>query len=119
MYRIYFSILESMITHAPDPKDPYDSLTRQVRQKMLLIGRRCLIPVPYDVFDTGASPDTLWTRLYEYRSKIAHGAPTDFSDKLQCLKNSEAALAFVARATVSVMRQALEEPDLITDLRAC
>lgn len=115
----YISILESMITHAPDPKDPYDSLTRQVRQKMLLIGRRCLIPVPYEVFDTGMLPDKLWTRLYEYRSKIAHGAPTDFSGRFQCLKSAETALEFISWATVAVMRQALEEPELIADLREC
>lgn len=115
----YVSILESMITHAPDPKDPYDTLTRQVRQKMLLVGRRCLIPVPYEIFGTGTEPDTLWTRLYEYRSAIAHGATANFSGRLQCLKNPAAALDFISSATVAVMRQALEEPDLIADLRAC
>jgi len=115
----YVSILESMITHAPDSKDPYDSLTRQVRQKMLLVGRRCTIPIPYEIFGTDVKPATLWTRLYEYRSAIAHGATADFSGRLQCLKNPAAALEFIGATTVAVMRQALEEPDLIADLRAC
>jgi hypothetical protein len=115
----YVSVLESLITHAPDSKDPYDSLTRQVRQKMLLIGRRCLIPIPYATFASDVNQDTLWTRLYEYRSAIAHGATPDFSGRLSCLKSASAALTFLASATTSVMRQALEEPELLADLRSC
>lgn len=115
----YVSVLESLIAHAPHPKDPADSLTRQVRQKMLLIGRRCVIPIPYELFGDDVDQKTLWNRLYEYRSKIAHGATPDFRGRLQCLKDPDTALEFISRATVALMRQAIEEPDLIADLRAC
>ena len=115
----YMSILESMLSHAPKQTDPYDSLTRQIRQKMLLIGRRSCLPIPYEKLDQNTDPRTLWTRLYEYRSKIAHGGTVDFSGKLQCLRNSSAALDFILYTTVAVMRQALEEPELIADLKAC
>lgn len=115
----YISVLESLITHAPDPKDPYDSLTRQVRQKMLLVGRRSLIPIPYGVFGDDVKPESLWTCLYKYRGAIAHGTTPDFDRRLQCLKNPAKALEFISCATVAVMRQALEEPDLIADLHAC
>lgn len=114
----YISVLESLVTHAPDPKDPHDSLTRQVRQKMLLVGRRSVIPIPYEVFGDDVNEKTLWTRLYEYRSAIAHGATPDFGQRLKCLKDPATALAFVSGAAVALMRQALEEPELIADLRA-
>lgn len=115
----YVSVLESLVTHEPDPKDPYDSLTRQVRQKMLLLGRRATISIPYEVFDGDVNPETLWTKLYDYRSKIAHGAAPDFERRLHCLKDPATALKFISCATIAVMRQALEEPELVADLRAC
>ena len=115
----YVSILESMITHNPKPSDPYDSLTRQVRQKMLLIGRRSSIPIPYDMFDGDSEPSTIWNRLYDYRSAIAHGATPDFSKRHKCLNDSATATEFISRATTAVLRQALDEPELIADVRAC
>jgi hypothetical protein len=115
----YISILESLITHAPDPKDPADSLTRQVRQKMLLIGHRSVIPINYNIFGYNADASTLWTKLYKYRSEIAHGATPYFGSHLQCLVSPAKALEFIRSATVALMRQCLEEPDLIADLRAC
>jgi len=33
----YFGVLESLLTHKPDPKDPYDSITRQVKKKLTLL----------------------------------------------------------------------------------
>ncbi len=115
----YISLIEALVTHEPDPSDPHSSLTRQVRQKMLLIGRRAELPIPYDLLDTSVGKEKLWTKLYAYRSKIAHGATPDFKNKLKCLKSQDAALDFIKAATVTVMRQALEEPELIIDLRQC
>jgi Apea-like HEPN len=115
----YISVLESLITHRPDPKDAYDSLSRQVRQKMLLIGRRSRLLIPYELFDENVPANTLWTKLYDYRSRVAHGAVSDFQGQLQALRNPETALEFVRRATVAVARQVLEEPELLADLREC
>ena len=75
--------------------------------------------MPYGVFDTDESPDRLWTRLYEYRSAVAHGATPNFEGRLKCLRDHATALEFISCATVALMRQALEEPDLIADLKAC
>ena len=36
----YFAILESLLTHAPKPSDPYDSITRQVKKKLALLDNR-------------------------------------------------------------------------------
>ena len=115
----YVAILESLITHHPEPKDPSDSITRQVCQKMILIGRRSKIQVPYEILHPETQPKTIWKRLYTYRSKIAHGAVPDFRGDLKCLKDPTSALAFITQATVAVMRQTLEEPALVADLRAC
>lgn len=115
----YVSILESVITHAPSPKDPYDSLTRQVRQKMLLLGKRAALPIPYNILDEQTAPATIWSRLYEYRSAIAHGSQTDFAQRFRCLRNTALATEFVACATASVLRQLLVEPQLLDDLRLC
>lgn len=118
----YVAILESLITHAPLPSDPYDSLTRQVKKKMGLIGNRAKLPIPYELFDLGVATDKVWGKLYAYRSKIAHGGavfsrelPSEFS----CLKDASTALQFIERAVRSVIRQSAEEPELMADLHQC
>ena len=115
----YVAILESLVTHQPDPKDHYDSLTRQVTQKMLLLGRRCQLTLPFDRFGPDCKPETLWKKLYAHRSAVAHGVPIDFNGKFQMLGNASQALAFIRDSTVAVMRHALGEPELVSDLRAC
>ncbi|MBI1372107.1 MAG: hypothetical protein GC159_05020 [Phycisphaera sp.] len=115
----YIAILESLITHAPKSTDPYDSLTRQVRQKMLLLGRRAKLAIPYDRFDESTGRDKLWTLLYSYRSNIAHGTTPDFKNRYKPLRDSTHAREFIEMATRSVIRQALEEPDLVADLQNC
>lgn len=116
----YMAILESLITHQPNPKDPYDSLTRQVRQKMLLLGRRTHLKLPYERFGPDCKKDKVWTAIYHYRSAIAHGASADFSSKeLRILGGASQALGFVRASTVAVMRHTLDEPELVSDLRAC
>src|ERR1700686_3377378 len=36
----YFAILESLLTHKPEPNDPYSSITRQVKNKVALLNHR-------------------------------------------------------------------------------
>ncbi|MGE0755774.1 MAG: hypothetical protein AB7O38_02090 [Pirellulaceae bacterium] len=114
----YMAILESILTHPPKQGDPYDSITRQVRQKMLLVSRRAVLEVPNQLLGIADGKKT-WNDMYEYRSIIAHGGKADFKRRLASLKNSGLALKFLEGATVSVLRQALEEPELIADLRDC
>lgn len=115
----YVAILESLLTHAPNPKDPSDSLTKQVRQKMLLLGRRSYLKIPYERFGADCKPERLWTKLYAYRSAVAHGVPADFAGDFQMLRSAKQALDFIRESTAAVMRQTLEEPGLVYDLRAC
>lgn len=115
----YFALLETMLTHQPRQSDPYESLTRQVRTKMTLLTRRFRTPLAFDDFgDT--PPETVWSKLYALRSRIAHGAQPDFtSGELRLLGDMTKATRFVWGATWRVMRQALDEPALLADLKNC
>jgi hypothetical protein len=115
----YFAILESLLTHQPDPNDPYDSITRQVKKKLTLLNNRFARQLDYAPFG-GAGPEKIWTKLYAYRSLIAHGGQPDFSrGELAALRSPAQALALVRHATKAVARQALHEPRLLADLRDC
>jgi hypothetical protein len=114
----YFAVLESLLVHPPKPTDPYDSITRQVKQKIALISRRSEFEVDYGSFGE-AKPDTVWTRMYKYRSELAHsGAPT-FTGDLQVLGTPGKALQLLRQTVKMLIRQALVEPQLIADLREC
>jgi hypothetical protein len=114
----HFAILESLLTHTPQPTDPYDSITRQIRQKVALLNGRFRHKLDYAEFN--ASPETVWKKLYKVRSLLAHGAKPDFSiGELQALKDLPTVDAFIQKVTARVMRQAVYEPELLTDLRNC
>jgi hypothetical protein len=114
----YFGLLESLLTHQPDPRDPLDSITRQVKNKMALLERRFARPIDYSPF-AGASSDTIWTKMYDYRSRLAHGDTLDFAGKLAALQNQQTALALLRESVKAVLRQALIEPELLSNLRNC
>jgi hypothetical protein len=114
----YFAILESVLTHNPKPTDTIDSITRQVKQKVLLLNNRWQPCLDYSQF--GASkPDAVWSKMYSYRSCLAHGGMPDFKGDLQLLGDRDGALNLLKQAVKGVLRQALIEPQLILDLRNC
>ncbi len=114
----YFAILESLLTHAPKPTDPYDSITRQVKKKVALLNRRWDKALDYTPFD-GATPETIWSKMYTYRSLVALGGTTRFTGELRALGNHENALKLVKETVKSVLRYALDDPQLLLDLREC
>jgi hypothetical protein len=114
-----FAIIESLVTHKPKPSDTGDSLTRQVKSKMPLLSRRAEAPIKYSNFFTQGNEDTIWTKLYEYRSNLAHGGTSDFSGKLSVLKNADNVIHFLRHTTKTLLRHALKEPRLVIDLREC
>lgn len=116
----YFAILEALVTHKPEPTDPYQSITRQVRMKVRLLSARFERSVDYARFVGSAlSPEKLWTKLYDLRSTIAHGRVPDFQRSHLVLRSLHDAELLVREVVRSVMRQALEEPELIDHLREC
>jgi hypothetical protein len=114
----YFAILESLLTHQPDAKDTIDSITRQVKRKLMLLDNRWKPPLDYAPFK-GGTPESVWNKMYAYRSALAHGSEPDFKGNLNLLGDHRAALSLLRQAVKSVLRQAVAEPLLIRDLRDC
>jgi len=114
----FFAVLESLLTHAPKPSDPYDSITRQVKKKMALLDRRWSPRLDYSPFG-GTSQDTVWARMYAYRSLLAHGGQPTFAGDLALLGDHQRALKLVRDAVKAIIRQAVAEPELLIDLREC
>lgn len=69
----YFAILESILTHQPAPEDRYDSITRQITRKLALLNKRWQPSLNYSDFGS-ATHEKIWSKMYAYRSAIAHGA---------------------------------------------
>jgi hypothetical protein len=120
-----FSVIESLLTHAPDPKDPTDSLTRQIVSKARLLNNRFSeninIAETFGTMQKGtadAKHKAAWKALYGYRSSIAHGSPTR-SEEMAILKDTKTANDFLYKFTKALLRHALEEPVLLLDLQAC
>ncbi len=114
-----FSVLESLITHAPELTEPMDSLTHQIKTKMNLLSRRFQRTLDYNSFFLTSDCNKVWGKLYEYRSKIAHGDEADFQGKLKMLRSPEVVTDFLSEATKLLILLALREPQLIADLKLC
>jgi hypothetical protein len=114
----YFAVLESILTHAPNPEDRYDSITRQIKQKLALLNKRWTPPLDYSGFTT-QSHDKVWSKMYAYRSAIAHGSTPSFTGELSTLGKQESANLLIREAVKKTICQAIEEPQLLADLHNC
>jgi len=115
----YFALLESLLTHLPNPSDPYESITRQVKQKIALLDNRWTPKLDYGPFG-GTPAEKVWTKVYAYRSNLAHGGKPDFTrGELAALAGPEQALLLVKETVKAVVRHALIEPQLLVNLRDC
>ena len=114
----YFAILESLLVHEPKPSDPYESITRQVKQKLALLDKRWNPRMDLSMFGQ-VSSEAIWGKMYDYRSSLAHGNEPDFKSKLKILKDRRSALGLLRFAVKAVARQALLEPQLVADLKNC
>jgi hypothetical protein len=111
----YFAILESVLTHQPRPDDRYESLTRQITNKLALLNNRWNPPFDYSPLN-GAKHENIWPQMYAYRSAIAHGNKLDFKTRLTLLKNADVANTLIIDAVKKTIRQAYVEPRLLKDL---
>lgn len=114
----YFGILESLLTHNPRPNDTIDSITRQVKKKLTLLDRQFVKAIDYSGFGQ-VNPEKVWTKMYAYRSVIAHGGRPDFTRDLAVLMNPQQALKLLKETAKALIRHTLNEPQLIVDLREC
>ena len=114
----YFAILESLLTHQPKPADTIDSITRQVKRKIILLDNRWQPRIDYSPFPKSA-PERIWSVMYSYRSCLAHGGDPDFKKELHLLVDGNSALRLLRQTVKAVLRPTLVEPQLILDLRNC
>lgn len=114
-----FALIESLVTH--NPKANFDSLTHQISTKMTLLSKRFERQLDYDGHfgQLNLNRKTVWKKLYDYRSALAHGTLPDFKSELQMLKNPAYALDFLNEATKLTILFAMKEPDFLTDLKEC
>lgn len=112
-----FAIIEMLLTHNPNDREIGDSLSHQISTKVPLLSARFQTPLDYSTFGTDARPSTIWKKLYEYRSKIAHGDVADFSGRLSLLVNQQTAITFLELAARQIVRHALNEPELVDALK--
>jgi len=114
-----FSIIESLVTHSPKLTESADSLSHQIRTKMPLLRKRFDRDLNYREHFGAAAEETIWSKLYEYRSRIVHGEEVNWSGSLQLLKESKAVLRFLRETVKLVLLLALREAIFITDLKKC
>jgi hypothetical protein len=114
-----FTVIESLLTHNPQPSETGDSLTRQVRTKLPLVFARCPRDIGYSGYFENAKQDKVWKTLYSYRSCLAHGKGANFNGEYKMLKNPGVVNDFLTESIKLLLLQALAEPQLITDLKEC
>jgi len=114
-----FSIIESLITHSPKLTESADSLSHQIRTKMPLLRKRFGRQLNYTEYFDPAPEETIWSKLYEYRSRIVHGEEPNCSGSLQVLKETKAVVRFLRETVKLVLLLALQEPIFLTDLKKC
>lgn len=122
----YFGVIESLLSHAPSPNDSADSIVRQLKRNLILVNNRMDSQRNIGFSEFGdAKPETVISKLYEYRSAIAHGG--DAKSKIRNLTDLHNGWAdipvdlwpdrFLRRLAKRVLVHAMREPQLIIDLK--
>lgn len=128
----YFSIIESILSHAPKSSDSADSISRQLTRNLILLNNR--MEARFDLMINkfnGAKPKTVISKLYGYRSAIAHGNKSDkelnwFFDNRKLIEDENKVNIitrtrwmnwYLRKLTQRILVHALREPQLITDLK--
>ncbi|MFG3620819.1 hypothetical protein [Nocardia sp. NPDC047654] len=119
----HFAVLESLLSHQPNPNDPVDSISRQLKRNLILLDHR--MPqgqgLGLSAFKE-ASAEQVIGKLYSVRSAAAHGG--DNKTALEWLNKRkpedwglmDTIQQFVMKITARVLVAALKEPQLVTDL---
>jgi len=126
----YFSIIESLLSHKPAPSDSADSITRQLKRNLLLLENR--MSEPYNLMlnqFNGCKADKVITKLYDYRSCVAHAEPVDtalkwlYDNRPDHIDNAEFKIRnrwigwYLRKLTQRILVHALREPRLVIDLK--
>lgn len=114
-----FSIIESLVTHSPKLSESADSLKHQIKTKIPLLSKRFQRRLDCSEYFGAAEKETIWSKLYDYRSCIVHGERTNFTGSLQVLKDTKTVRQFLREAVKLLLLLALKEPLLLIDLKKC
>jgi hypothetical protein len=114
-----FSVIESLLTHAPKLSESADSLSHQIKTKFPLVSKRFERSLNHVSAFGSISEENLWPKLYAYRSMIVHGEQADLTGKLHVLGNRSNVVVFLRQAVKLLLIAALKEPVLLTDLKRC
>jgi hypothetical protein len=114
-----FSVIESLVSHAPKLTDSADSLSHQLRTKLPLLRKRFACHLEHRSQFGEIEEENLWKKLYAYRSKIVHGEDSQLNGELSCLGRVESVISFLREASKRLLQLALSEPQFITDLKKC
>lgn len=112
-----FMLIEMLLTHNPSDKEIGDSLTHQVLHKVPFVFERRGEQIDYSVFGGSSGINTIWKKLYAYRSCIAHGDQPDFGSKLQILRDADTANRFLTDITRRLIRFSIDDPKLFEGLK--
>lgn len=115
----YFSVIEGLTTHSPRLNESLDSITHQLRSKIILLNKRFDVPIDMGATFEGVSEKKLWTKLYAYRSSIAHGGIPDFQKEFSVLNDRSTVNSFLHNVCKSLLRFGLCDPELLEDLKEC
>ncbi len=114
-----FTAIESLITHKQRSSESGDSLRHQVSKKMPLLQNRLDVAFSGAAYFGEMSENTMWAKLYDYRSCVAHGSEPNFEKELAALRRPACVYDFLRAAAKATLRQALREPQLLMDLKEC
>lgn len=114
-----FSVIESLVCHAPKLTESSDSLSHQLITKLPMLRKRFHPDLNHSTLFAQLREDTLWKKLYAYRSKIVHGEDSNLSGDLDSLTNMESVVAFLCETSKRLLRLSLTESELMSDLKKC
>jgi hypothetical protein len=115
-----FSIIESLITHAPRLSETLDSINHQITNKIILLRKRYSRPIVPDTYFAHTAEETIWKKLYSYRSSVAHGTPVSIEKSdLQVLKSRQMVIDFLQDNVKELLQLGLRESGFLFDLRRC
>lgn len=114
----YFALIEGLITHDPKP-GVRDSITHQLSTKMPLLMKRFSRPLTLSDFANETDAGKLWRVLYKLRSRIAHGEEGFSADQQRELRDLPSTIKLVRESLKRIFLLALDDPELLFDLKAC
>jgi hypothetical protein len=115
----YFSIIESLVTHAPRSVETLDSINHQIVNKLILLGKRYERKILTSSYFSPAQDEKIWKLLYNYRSCLAHGSVPDFQGSHQLLKSQVSVFEFIHEVVKELIIYGMRNHEFLSDLKNC